>query len=145
MFLGKPTSSPHEVLLAETWEESIDPKGYMLSEKLDGVRCLWTGSKMYSRNKNIFCPPKFFTKNWPNSTLDGELWMGRNTFQQCVGIVKKQVPDEEKWSKIKFKVFDVPGLNLPYQERYEIMKKEIGKTIIIMYANEYMNSFSFYF
>ena len=81
---------------------------------------------MYSRNKNLFYPPSFFTKNWPKCTLDGELWMGRNTFQQCVGIVKKHVPEEEKWSKIKFLVFDAPGLELPFQQRYEAMKKEIG-------------------
>ena len=42
-----------------------------MSEKLDGVRCLWTGNEMYSRNSNKFNFPNFFTKNWPNSQLDG--------------------------------------------------------------------------
>lgn len=27
------------VLLAQTWDESVDPTGWIMSEKLDGVRC----------------------------------------------------------------------------------------------------------
>jgi DNA ligase-1 len=29
-----------QVLLAETWSEDIDPTGWWMSEKLDGVRCV---------------------------------------------------------------------------------------------------------
>jgi len=29
-----------QVLLAETWNEDIDPTGWWMSEKLDGVRCV---------------------------------------------------------------------------------------------------------
>lgn len=119
--LGKPTSQPHDVLLAGTWDESVNPKGYYMSEKLDGVRCLWTGKKMFSRNGNQFFCPDFFTKNWPNSTLDGELWIGRNTFQKCVRVVKKRTPEENEWKKIHYLVFDAPGLNLPFKDRYRIM------------------------
>jgi len=39
-------------MLAKTWDEEIDPTGYYMSEKLDGMRMVWTGSKMYSRNGN---------------------------------------------------------------------------------------------
>lgn len=69
--LGPPISGCIKVLLAETYGDSIDPTGWIMSEKLDGVRCFWTGSVMFSRNGNRFFPPKFFTRNWPNSQLDG--------------------------------------------------------------------------
>lgn len=69
--LGPPTSACIKVLLAETYGDSMDPNGWIMSEKLDGVRCFWTGTAMFSRNGNRFFPPKFFTRNWPNSQLDG--------------------------------------------------------------------------
>jgi DNA ligase-1 len=65
-------------MLAQTWNEDIDPKGYYLSEKLDGMRMIWTGSKMYSRNGNVINFPKFFVEGWPKSYLDGELWLERD-------------------------------------------------------------------
>lgn len=43
--LGPPSNGVHiKLMLAETWKEGTDPKGWMMSEKLDGVRCYWTGS-----------------------------------------------------------------------------------------------------
>ena len=125
--LGKPVSSPHDVLLAETWDEGVDPKGYYMSEKLDGVRCLWTGNRIYSRNGNQFYCPEWFTKGWPNASLDGELWIARNTFQQCIRVIKKKQPEENEWKKITYLVFDAPSLNLPFIDRYKIMEQEIKK------------------
>src|SRR5262245_63190802 len=37
------------VLLAETWDGQLDPKGWWISEKLDGVRAYWGGSKLLQR------------------------------------------------------------------------------------------------
>ncbi len=52
-----------------------------MSEKLDGVRCLWDGKKMYTRNGNSFYPPDYFLKSLPNDlALDGELWTKRGDF-----------------------------------------------------------------
>lgn len=59
--LGPSTSACIKVLLAETWSDDKDPTGWIMSEKLDGVRCFWTGTAMFSRNANRFYPPKFFT------------------------------------------------------------------------------------
>lgn len=50
--LGKGSIPSGKVMLAKTWDEEIDPTGYYMSEKLDGMRMVWTGSKMYSRNGN---------------------------------------------------------------------------------------------
>jgi len=37
----KPAVKAPPLLLAETWDGELDPKGYWLSEKLDGVRAFW--------------------------------------------------------------------------------------------------------
>jgi ATP-dependent DNA ligase len=69
--LGLPIDYCIKCLLAENYKEGTDPTGWIMSEKLDGVRCLWTGTEMYSRNGNKFNFPNFFTKNWPKAQLDG--------------------------------------------------------------------------
>ena len=56
----------------------MDPKGHFMSEKLDGMRMVWTGTKMYSRNGNAINFPKFFVEGWPRAQLDGELWLERD-------------------------------------------------------------------
>jgi DNA ligase-1 len=47
-------------MFAEKYEENINPTGWFISEKLDGVRCFWNGTNLYSRNANIFYPPDWF-------------------------------------------------------------------------------------
>lgn len=69
-----------------------------MSEKLDGVRAYWSGSKFYSRQGNEFIAPKFFTKHLPKEPLDGELWCGRGLFQKTISIIKK-TKDVEKYAE----------------------------------------------
>ena len=113
--LGGPASGCIKVLLAETFKEEFDPSGWLMSEKLDGVRCFWTGSTMYSRNGNRFFFPKFFTRGWPNSQLDGELFIGRGKFSQTLSAVKKNSPVDEQWMEVRYLVFDCPGLKKPFK------------------------------
>lgn len=106
--------------------------GMMLSRKLDGMRCLWLkatkgmavkdipfanrdkdsrdhiATGLWSRyGKIIHCPPDF-TAGWPDYPLDGELYIGRQTFQQLMSTVKDLVPDRIKWAPVKYMVFDSP-------------------------------------
>lgn len=53
------------LMLAQQYSDSIDPKGWYMSEKLDGVRCYWNGKGFYSRNGNIFYAAKFFKEAMP--------------------------------------------------------------------------------
>ena len=71
-----------DMMLAKTWEpENQDPTGWLISEKLDGVRCFWNGTTMYSRNGNKFYPPQWFLDILPKDiALDGELWTKRDDF-----------------------------------------------------------------
>lgn len=67
-------SEASNVMLAQTWDESIDPTGWWMSEKLDGIRAYWTGKELYSRQGNKFVVPDFFKESLPTEALDGELW-----------------------------------------------------------------------
>ena len=78
------------MMLAHNFDpEKHDPKGWLMSEKLDGVRCYWNGKTMHTRNGNPFYAPEWWKKNLPQIALDGELWTDRDDFQKIVSIVRK--------------------------------------------------------
>lgn len=96
------------LLLAKKWEPGkVDPTGWWMSEKLDGVRALWDGTKFVSRLGHEFFAPHWFKNMLPLVPLDGELWTGRKDFQRCVSIVRTK--DEDKgWRGVQYRVFDLP-------------------------------------
>lgn len=110
------------VMLAEkyTGDEEID--GWIMSEKLDGVRCVWNGRTMKTRNNNTFYPPDFFTEDFPDEILDGELWMDRGQFQKTVSIVRKSEA-HDGWKNIVYVVFDGPELGGSFKNRLRKLKK----------------------
>lgn len=70
------------VMLAQTYNpDTHDPKGWLMSEKLDGVRCYWDGANMFTRNGNRIFAPKEWIAKLPTVPIDGELWSGRDSFQ----------------------------------------------------------------
>ena len=82
-------ASAPPLLLAESWNPQTDPRGWWLSEKLDGVRAYWDGKRFLSRNGNRYVAPEWFTRGLPDTPLDGELWVGRKQFQRTVSIVRR--------------------------------------------------------
>ncbi|XP_048253450.1 uncharacterized protein LOC124135824 isoform X2 [Haliotis rufescens] len=116
------------VLLAQKYDpEAVNPVGWWISEKLDGVRAFWNGRCFYSRLGNAFIAPEWFTKDLPTDMhLDGELFGGRGKFQSTVSIVK--TPEDERWKKISYHVFDVPNLEKqPFEKRYEELQGYFDK------------------
>ena len=57
-----------------------DPTGYYISEKIDGVRIMWTGCEMITKTNHSVDFPTYFVEGWPTTFLDGMLWIGRNCF-----------------------------------------------------------------
>lgn len=111
-------TTPPPILLAESWDGVQDPTGWWMSEKLDGVRAYWDGTKFLSRLGNVYHAPKSFLDIMPKGVvLDGELWLGRKKFQQTVSIVRRQDANEDVWKDIVYKVFDVPDPALPFERR----------------------------
>ena len=115
-------------MLAHNYDpEQHDPTGWLMSEKLDGVRCYWNGTAMYTRNGNAFYAPKDFKAKLPKIALDGELWTSRDDFQKIVSIVRKQDTSNPEWSKIKFMVFDAPLVKGTFEQRMKVCRAEIAK------------------
>ena len=69
--------------------------GYLVSEKYDGVRAIWDGSKLLSRQGNPIHAPNWFTEPLPKGVvLDGELWAGYGAFQQTTSTVLDDIPND---------------------------------------------------
>lgn len=68
-----------QVQLADVYDETKhnDIRQYLVSEKFDGVRAIWTGKQFVTRQGNPINPPKWFTAPLPDVWLDGELWTKR--------------------------------------------------------------------
>lgn len=105
------------VALANIYEEGVDLSAYWVSEKLDGIRALWDGDVLYSRRGNHIAAPGWFLQGFPAARLDGELWMGRGDFEKLSGTVRREVPDEQAWRRVRYMVFDLPAHPGPFDER----------------------------
>ena len=109
-----------QVQLARVYEqESAMPIGdYLVSEKYDGVRAIWTGEQLLTRNGNQIHAPAWFVAPLPAVWLDGELWTQRQNFEALSAIVRTQVANDERWRQVSYKVFDMPDAELPFEQRY---------------------------
>lgn len=116
--------------------------GWFVSEKLDGQRCLWDGgftrhlpahevpwantakdtkvrvsTGLWSRYcKPIHAPDWWIDKLPKGIPLDGELYIGRGTFQKLESTVRKHNPIDSEWENVKFHVFDAPAYHLIFQD-----------------------------
>jgi len=115
-------ANPPKIQLASIYQEDIDIQQYWISEKLDGVRGYWDGTRIISRQGNVFNTPAWFTKGFPTSPLDGELWIGREKFDLVSGIVRQHQASDKDWQKITFMIFDLPSSKDTFSERVEQMK-----------------------
>lgn len=107
-------------MLADVWTRE-DVRGWWLSEKLDGVRALWTGSELLSREGNTFPAPAWFREQLGSVPLDGELWCGRGAFSRAMGIAKTH--DGEAWRSVLFCAFDLPRGDLPVEARISLLSR----------------------
>jgi ATP-dependent DNA ligase len=73
--LGSPVDGMTEFCLASTYNKNIDAAGWYYSDKLDGIRCQWSGREMFTRRGTKLSPPDYFVSELPGSPLDGELYV----------------------------------------------------------------------
>jgi DNA ligase-1 len=81
-----------------------DPTGWLVSVKMDGIRTIWQGEHFMTRNGHILKAPAWFTAGMPQHRLDGELWMGNQSFPQLVSTIQKS---GSQWAGVGFHVFDL--------------------------------------
>jgi DNA ligase-1 len=92
--------------------------GWLMSEKLDGVRAIWTGSELISRQGRPFAAPSWFLAALPEGiALEGELWMGRGEFQSVITAIVRQSPLDAEWRRMTFNVFDAPAASGDFPTR----------------------------
>jgi DNA ligase len=132
--------APH-LLLAKVWDPSIDPTGWWMSEKYDGLRGYWDGRKLWSRNGNLIHAPDYFLAELPrNIALDGELWIGYGKFEETVSIVRSEKPDD-RWKRVHFMVFDAPQAKGTFEQRMQFLRATLpeGNQFVRVVAQERCN------
>ncbi len=105
------------VMLAKAWQASLNPADYLVSEKLDGVRALWDGGMLRFRSGRPIAAPPWFLAGLPAAALDGELWMGRHSFDPLSAIVRKGLPVDAEWQAVRYMLFDLPRESAPFAQR----------------------------
>lgn len=121
------TSLPR-LMLATTYHGGIDVSDYWVSEKLDGVRGRWDGQRLVTRAGQPIIPPRWFTAHWPETAMDGELWIGRGRFDEVSGLVRAGPADDRAWRKVRFMVFDLPTHGGTFEARVQRMRTLISAT-----------------
>lgn len=113
---------PPALLLAERYRGDIDVSRYWVSEKLDGVRASWDGKALQFRSGNPVPAPKWFIDALPRQPLDGELWLGRRSFDQLSSIVRRQAPVDTEWRRVRYMIFELPNASGSFTDRVEQIK-----------------------
>ena len=114
------------LLLAATEHGQVDVSLYLVSEKLDGVRAFWDGKVLRTRNGNVINAPSWFVAGFPQRSLDGELWIGRGQFEQLSATVRRQVPEDAEWHKVRYMIFELPQAPGTFRQRVDELRHIIN-------------------
>jgi len=120
------STTPPALMLARDWQADLDPANYLVSEKLDGVRAFWDGQTLRFRSGRRIAAPDWFTAALPATPLDGELWLGRRSFDRLSAIVRRSVPVDAEWRQLRYMIFDLPGAPGPFAERAASLVSIVG-------------------
>jgi DNA ligase-1 len=122
-----PEKRAPSLLLANVWNPSIDPTGWWMSEKYDGLRVYWDGQKLWSRNGNLIHAPDYFLAELPRDiALDGELWIGHGKFEETMSIVRSETPDD-RWERVRYMVFDAPQAKGTFEQRMQFLRATLSE------------------
>ncbi|WP_044470890.1 DNA ligase [Mannheimia massilioguelmaensis] len=98
------SKTPHLMLLGSYKDQNIE--GWVMSEKLDGVRGYWDGKQLFTRQGTRLSVPDYFIQDFPPFPIDGELFSERNQFEKIASITSSL--EDKGWHQLKLYVFDVP-------------------------------------
>jgi len=110
MALARSHDAKNFVMLAHKYTEKKNILGWLVQEKIDGVRARWMGDGFYSRTGREYpCPDsviRYYQAYLGEMPLDGELSCGRGKFQQTVSIVRNSHSDSADWIHVQYNIFD---------------------------------------
>lgn len=107
--------------LAIDHHEDVLYHNYYASEKYDGIRAFWNGEHLMTRSGRVLQPPKWFTDALPNFAIEGELWLGHSKFSDLQSIVLSANSDMDRWSEVRFMLFDIPEHQQGFTARYQTL------------------------
>jgi DNA ligase-1 len=113
-------------MLANVYSPRTPLGDYWVSEKYDGVRGYWNGTRLLTRGGEAIHAPAWFTAGWPATPMDGELWAGRGRFTLAVSTVRQQTPNDADWRALRFMVFDLPAHGGVFTERIDAYHALVG-------------------
>lgn len=125
-----PAEPAPQLTLAEIYRDNINPADYWVSEKLDGVRAYWDGKQLWFRSGRSIHAPDWFTRGFPGTPLDGELWLGHNQFDRLSAIVRKTKPVDEEWREIRYMLFEAPDAPGSFTLRIAALKTRVDQARI---------------
>lgn len=114
--------------MAKEAPPDIDPTGYLVSEKCDGARAVWDGTRLCFRSGLPVRAPAAFIARLPPQPLDGELWLGRGRFEALVGTVRSERPVESDWREVRYMLFDMPAEPGDFAARAQALEQLVQRT-----------------
>ena len=115
------------ISLAERYlPERDDLRGFVATEKFDGVRATWEVSLPNSpcfrtKSGKTYEPPDWFAAALPaDMRLDGELWLGYGQFEDTIGALQTR-----RYEQLTYVVFDAPAAGGGYVQRLEAARARV--------------------
>jgi DNA ligase-1 len=105
------------LMLAKLAHTDLVYSDYLISEKFDGVRAYWDGHQLMTRSGRQITSPPWFVEQLPKTPLEGELWLGRQRFDEVSALVRRQDPDDPLWLDVELMIFDLPGHSGSFVQR----------------------------
>ena len=120
------TARPPPVELVDVYHGGVDLSRYWVSEKFDGVRGYWNGHQLLTRGGTVVHVPAWFAKNWPKTSLDGELWVGYGQFSRVSAIVRTADANDPAWHEVTYHVFDLPAHGGDFDVRVPAIRSAVA-------------------
>jgi DNA ligase 1 len=115
--------------IKKVYKLDIHSKWYM-SEKLDGIRAIWTGKELLTKSMRQFTyVPEWFLKKLPRGNpLDGELYIKDKPFSyfSSLSITKESPEVDDKWKEVKYYIFDMPISNVKFDDRLQRLTRMLA-------------------
>lgn len=104
-----------------------DPVGWLVSEKLDGVRAIWDGARLISRSGRTIAAPAWFIAGLPDQPLDGELYAGPGTLARVQGLARRTDAAGADWHGVRFCLFDAPAAPGGFARRLDALGRTAAR------------------
>lgn len=119
-------ATPPALELVDVYHGGVDLSHYWVSEKFDGVRGYWDGHQLWTRGGQPVDVPAWFTRDWPDTPMDGELWAGYGRFTRASVIVRSVESDDPAWHEISYRVFDLPSYGGDFDHRVPAIRRTVA-------------------